>query len=108
MRSAASLSPGMVPKRKSGSGAPKKTSPRLDKLLKHKVSYSFISAFELKNMYSNLLQNISTKTIRHRLQKDLGLPCRRAAKKPMLTTAIKKKGSVFARNIDIMKKSDVQ
>ena len=31
-RSAASLSPGMVPKRKSGSGAPKKTSLRTDKL----------------------------------------------------------------------------
>ena len=33
-RSAASLSPGMVPKQKSGSGTPKKTSPRTDKLLK--------------------------------------------------------------------------
>ena len=36
-RSATSLSPGMVPKQMSGSGAPKKTSPRTDKLLKREV-----------------------------------------------------------------------
>ena len=55
-RSAASLSPGMVTKRKSGSGAPKKTSPRTDKLLKREVlSYPSISAVEPKNMYSELL-----------------------------------------------------
>ena len=53
-RSAASLSPGMVLKRKSGSGAAKKTSPRTDKLLKHKVMYPSISAVELKNIYSEL------------------------------------------------------
>ena len=82
----------MVSKRKSGSGTPKKTSPRTDKLLKREVLlYPSISAVELKNMYSELLQNVSTRTIRHRLQKDLGLPCRRAAKKPMLTTTMKKK-----------------
>ena len=82
-RSAASFSPGMVPKRKSGFGAPKKTSPRTDKLLKCEVlSYPSISAVELKNMYSELLQNVSTWTVQHTLQKDLGLPCRRAAKSP--------------------------
>ena len=91
-RSAASLSPGMVPKLKSGSGAPKKTSPRTDKLLKRKVlSYPSISAVELKNIYSELLQNLLTRTIRHKLQKDLGLPCRPEAKEPMLTIALKKK-----------------
>ena len=35
-RAAASLPTGMVPKRKCDSGAPKKTSPRTDKLLKLK------------------------------------------------------------------------
>ena len=45
--SAALLPPGMVPKRKSGSGAPKKTSPRTDKLLKREVtSYPSITAVE--------------------------------------------------------------
>ena len=63
-KSAASLSPGMVPKRKSGSGGPKKTSPRTDKFLKREVlSYPSISSVELKNMYSELLQNVSTRTI---------------------------------------------
>ena len=46
---AASLSPWMVPKRKSGSGGPKKTFPKTDKLLKREVlSYPSISAVELK------------------------------------------------------------
>ena len=63
-RSAALLSPGMVPKRKSGSGTPKKTSPIINKLLKHKVlSNPSIFVVELKNMYSELLQNILTRTI---------------------------------------------
>ena len=47
-RSAESLSPGMVSKQKSGSGAPKKTSPKTDKLLKREVlSYPSISAVQL-------------------------------------------------------------
>ena len=79
----------MTPKRKSSSGAPKKTLPKTDKLLKHKVSsYPSITAVELKNKHHELL---STKTIRHRLQKNLGVLGRRAAKKPMLTAAMKKK-----------------
>jgi len=91
-RLAALLPHGMVPKRKSGSGVPKKTLPRTDKLLKHEVtSYPSITAVELKSKHTELLHNVSTRTIRHRLQKDLKLPCRRAAKKPMLTAAMKKK-----------------
>ena len=38
-----------------------------------------------------LLQNVSVRTIQHRLQKDLKMPCRRAAKKPLLTKAMMKK-----------------
>ena len=72
-RSTASFPPGMVPKRKSGSGAPKKTSPRTDKIVKRQVTYPSITAVELKNKHpSGLLKNVSTRTIRHRLQKDLG------------------------------------
>ena len=91
-RSAALLPPGMIPKRKSCSDTPKKTSPRIDKLLKHEVpSYPSISAVELKNNHHELLYNFSSRTNCHRLQKDLSLPGRRAAKKPMLTAAMKKK-----------------
>ena len=43
------LPPGMISKRKLGSGAPKKISPRTDKLLKHEeILYPFITAVELK------------------------------------------------------------
>ena len=71
---------GMVPKRKLGSGALKKTSPRMDKLLKCEVtSHPSIIAVKLENKHSELLHSVSSRTIRHRLQKDLGLPCRRAA-----------------------------
>ncbi|XP_076811815.1 uncharacterized protein LOC143458825 [Clavelina lepadiformis] len=97
-RSTSSFPPGMVPKRKSGSGAPKKTTPRTDKLLKREVtSYPSITSFELKNKHPELLNCVSTRKIRHRLQKDLGLPCRRAAKKPMLTAAMKKKRLIFCK-----------
>ena len=48
-RSATSLSPGMVPRRKPGSGVPRKTSARTDKLLKREVlSYPSITVVELK------------------------------------------------------------
>lgn len=97
-RSAMSLPPGMVPQRKSGSGAPKKTSSRTDKVLKREVmSNHSITAIELKSKYPELLQNVATRTIRHRLQKDLGLPSRRAAKKPLLTAAMKKKRLDFCK-----------
>ena len=91
-RLAALLPPGMIPKRKSGFGKSKKTLPRTDKLKKREVtSYPSITSVELKNKHHELLHNVSTRTIRHRLQKDLGLPRHRAAKKPVFTAAMKKK-----------------
>ena len=54
------LPPGMVPKMESGSGVPKKTLPRMDKLLKHEVSlYLPTTTFEMKNKHFELLHNIS-------------------------------------------------
>ena len=97
-RLAALLPPGMISKRKSGCGESKKTSSRTDKLLKREVtSYSSITAVELKNKHHDTFHNVSTRTICHRLQKDLGLPCRRAAKKPVLTAAMKKKRINFCK-----------
>lgn len=88
----ASFSPGMVPKRKSGSGTPNKTSPRKNKLWRRKVkSYLCLTAIELKYKHPQLFCKVSTSLICHRLQKGLGLPYRRAAKKTMLTAVIKKK-----------------
>ena len=68
-RSAVLLPPGMISKRKSGFGAPKKTLPSTDKLLKREVtSYSSITAVELKNKHHGLFHNVSTWTSRRRLQ----------------------------------------
>ena len=101
-RLAALLPPGMIPKRKSVSGEFKKTSSKTDKLLKREVtSYPSITAIQLKNKHHKLLHNVSTRTICHRLQKVLGLPCRRAAKSPCSLQQWRRKGSTFARNIDI-------
>ena len=99
-RLAALLPPGMIPKRKSVSGESKKTLSKTDKLLKREVtSYPSITSVELKNKHHKLLHNVSTRTIRHRLQKDLGLPCRRAvAKLLMFTAAMKKKRINFCKN----------
>lgn len=97
-KSAILLPLGMVPQRKLGSGATKKTSSRTDKLLKREVmSNHSITAIELKSKYPELLHNVATRTIRHRLQKDLGLPSRRAVKKPLLTAAMKKKRLDFCK-----------
>ena len=94
----AALLPLRVILKKSGFGAPKNTLPRTDKLLKHEVmSYSSATAVELKNNHHELLYYVSTKTNGHRFQKDLGLPCRHTAKKPMLTAAMKKKRLNFCK-----------
>ena len=77
---------------KGGKRAPKKTSPRTNKLLKHKEpSYLSITTLELKKKHHELLHYVTTKTIRHRLQKELRLLGRRAAKKLILTATMKKK-----------------
>ena len=95
-KAAVNLPPGTVPKRKPGSGRQKKTSSRTDAIIKREVmAKPSITAAELKRKHQQLLQNVSIRTIQHRLQKDLGLPARRAAKKPLLTAAMKKKRLQF-------------
>ena len=95
-RAAKSVSPGMIPSRKPGSGAKRKTTKRTDQLLKRKVmSDPSITAATLKMELPELLKDVSIRTIQHRLQKELGLPCRRAAKKPLLTKKMKKKRIQF-------------
>ena len=55
-----------------------------------------ISSTQLRRIYSNLFKNVSLRTIRHRLQKDLNMPSRRAAKKPLFTDKMKQKRLEFA------------
>ena len=51
----------------------------------------------LKKKHIQLLQNVSVRTIQHRLQKDLKMPCCRVAKKPLLTKAMMKKRVSFCK-----------
>ena len=57
-----------------------------------------IAPASLKKKHPKLLEGISIRTIQHRLKNDLGLPCRRAAKKPLLTEKMRKKTLTFAKN----------
>lgn len=57
-----------------------------------------ITALELKEKHPKLLQDVTVRTVQHRLQKDLKLPSRRAAKKPLLTDKMRKKRLQFCKN----------
>ena len=56
-----------------------------------------LTALELKNLHPELLENVAVRTIQHRLQKSLGLPSRKAAKKPLLTERMKKQRIAFSK-----------
>ena len=97
-KSAASLPTGTLPPRKLGCGRKRKTSERTDKMLVREVKQNpSITAAELKKKHPDLLQDVAVRTLQHRLQKDLGLPCRCAAKKPLLTDTMRKKRLQFAK-----------
>ena len=95
---AAPLPLGSTPPRKTGSGVKRKTTARTDKILVREVKQDpSITAAELKHKHPDLLKDVSVRTIQHRLQRDLGLPCRRAAKKPLLTERMRQKRLAFAK-----------
>ena len=84
----------LTPVRKSGIGRPRKTNLRTDKLIKRTVLMkSQITVKEIKFESYNLLNNVSERPIRHRLQKELAMPLRHAAKKLFLNDKIRKKKS---------------
>ena len=85
LASAKGLPPNKVPKHRFGGGRKKKTSNATDTLIKREVQKNpRLTALELKNLHPELLKNVAVRTIQHRLQKGLGLPSRKAAKKPLL------------------------
>ena len=87
-----------VPKHKFGGGRRKKTSNTTDKLIKREVEKNpRLTALELKNMHPKLMENVAVRTIQHRLQKGLGLPIHKAAKKPLLTQRMRKQRIAFAK-----------
>ena len=97
-RAAARLPSCRTPPRKVGTGCKKKTTARTDALMRRDVMIDpSITAAALKKKHVQLLQNVSVRTIQHRLQKDLKMPCRRVAKKPLLTKAMMKKRVSFCK-----------
>ena len=93
------LSEGTVSKRKIGSGRKRKTTARTNHHLRREVVLRpSITPASFKKKHPKLLEGVFIRTIQHRLKNDLGLPCRRAAKKPLLTEKMRKKRLTFAKN----------
>ena len=82
---------------KSRFGRPPKTTKHTDDFLRRKLRKNHhLSASELKEMHADHLGNVSIRCIQHSLQKDLNIPSRRAASKPLLTPHMKNKCLQFA------------
>ena len=91
-----------TPVRKSGSGRVRKTDLRTDTLIKRAVLIKpTVTAKEIKSDHHNLLKDVSVRTIQHRLQKDLGLPSRDAAKKPLQVPKCARKELIFVNSTSI-------
>jgi hypothetical protein len=84
---------GTVPKVSPCSGRARKTTSATDRLIKRILNDNpWLSAAEL-----NLLGNVSVRTIQNRLLKELDLPSRCAAQKPLLTKEMIRKRLQFGR-----------
>lgn len=74
---------------------------------------SAITGTNLKEKHPAPLKDVAVQTIQHRLQKDLKMPARCAAKKPILTEAMKKNWLQFCKkykelNLRPVAEGDVQ
>ncbi|MPC47858.1 hypothetical protein E2C01_041617 [Portunus trituberculatus] len=83
------VAPGMTAPWKPGSGAPRKTSARTDKLLKHEVMNNSCITQEKTPKHPPDDSTPATKRS--------WLPARRTAKKPLLTNAMKKRRLQFCK-----------
>ena len=96
-----------VPAHRPIPGRPRITSSKTDALMKRTVMKEpFLSASALINRHRDLLGHVSQRTIQHRLQKELGLPSRRAAKKPYLTSRMRRKRLDFCARYGHWTKED--
>jgi transposase len=86
-----------IPKRKKGSGRPRKVTPQVLKMLKMQIDkYPFMTAGQLRATVP-ALADLSDRTVQRRLQKDLNMRSKVAALKPMLTSVMKKKRMLFCK-----------
>ena len=87
-----------VLKHKFGGGRRRKTSKFTDAIMKRELQKNpRLTALELQTLHPNLLKNVTIRTVQHSLQKDSGLPSRKAAKKTFLTKRMKKRRLAFAK-----------
>ena len=87
-----------IPKNKPITGRPRKTSKATDTLMRRELLKNpRLTASELKKAHPSLLGEVSLRTIQDRLLKDLKMPSRSPAKKPLLSNAMKKARLEFAR-----------
>lgn len=98
LAAARDLPPNVVPPRKPYPGCPRKTSKATDHLLVRELHKNpCLTASQLKTSHPTLLKDVSIRCIQRCLQKDLPLPIRRAACKPLLTDRMKKARLNFAK-----------
>jgi hypothetical protein len=71
-----------------------------DRLRRHVLQHPFKSAKQLRRDVISW-QKISVKSIQHVLQKELGLPSRMAAKKPLLTLPMVEKCLRFRKKYEV-------
>jgi transposase len=87
----------VIPQRKIGSGRPKKMTNVMRKMLKRQaVKFPEMTAADLQNSVPEL-RTVSERTIQRTLQRDLKMPSRIAAQKPLLTMKMKAKRLKFAK-----------
>ena len=86
-----------IPATKSRSGRPPKTTKHTDDLLQQELRKNHhLGASEIKEMHPDHLGNVSVRCNQHCLQKDLNIPSRRAASKPLLTSHMRNRCLQFA------------
>lgn len=82
------------------SGRPRKCSRKTLRVIKHQLHASPTkSAREIKETFPTLLSNVSIRTVQRYALKDLDLPTRKSAKKPLLTASHKANRVIFANKI---------
>jgi transposase len=91
------LKDGQIPERMGGSGRPRKVSKLVRGVIRRQIAkYPMMTAADLKSSLPEL-EDISERSIRRVIFKDLKMPSRSAAQKPLLTAAMKKKRLAFAK-----------
>ncbi len=86
-----------VPKRKIGTGKKSTISqPTLTKMRKHLIRDPTLTAKQLKALIPGV-QHLSTRSVQRICQKNLALPSRKMAKKPVLTEKMREKRISFCR-----------